>query len=188
MAWNAQHDYHTFKLSIKTLFSSCLKMSPCWRPLTASENFKDSCIIISFLLQDVHLEADFTLWRTHGIQIWGSLLVSCTVSSATANLWVSSNSHFGLHLCGSTDQWDSREGVVNQTDASVSPLQQKSRRGKVFGRVNCKNIKQDCPSLDCDDPILLPGHCCKTCHKGKSLLTHSHHWLVSKKTNLIKIQ
>lgn len=44
--------------------------------------------------------------------------------------------------------------------------QQKSRRGKVFGKVNCKNIKQDCPDLDCDDPILLPGHCCKTCPKG----------------------
>ncbi|CAG06381.1 unnamed protein product, partial [Tetraodon nigroviridis] len=42
---------------------------------------------------------------------------------------------------------------------------QKSRRGKVFGKVNCKNIKQDCPNLDCDDPVLLPGHCCKTCPK-----------------------
>lgn len=49
--------------------------------------------------------------------------------------------------------------------------QQKSRRGKVFGKVNCKNIKQDCPELDCDDPVLLPGHCCKTCPKGKYLLT-----------------
>ncbi|TKS81442.1 Chordin Protein chordino [Collichthys lucidus] len=43
---------------------------------------------------------------------------------------------------------------------------QKGRRGKVFGKVNCKNIKQDCPDLDCDDPVLLPGHCCKTCPKG----------------------
>ncbi|XP_008283008.1 chordin isoform X2 [Stegastes partitus] len=43
---------------------------------------------------------------------------------------------------------------------------QKSRRGKVFGKVNCKNIKQDCPDPDCADPILLPGHCCKTCPKG----------------------
>uniref|UniRef100_A0A7N6AIZ6 Chordin n=1 Tax=Anabas testudineus TaxID=64144 RepID=A0A7N6AIZ6_ANATE len=40
------------------------------------------------------------------------------------------------------------------------------RRGKVLGKVNCKNIKQDCPDPDCDDPILLPGHCCKTCPKG----------------------
>ncbi len=52
--------------------------------------------------------------------------------------------------------------------------QQKSRRGKVFGKVNCKNIKQDCPDLDCDDPVLLPGHCCKTCPKGNYLLIQSH--------------
>ncbi|XP_034080281.1 chordin, partial [Gymnodraco acuticeps] len=43
---------------------------------------------------------------------------------------------------------------------------QKSRRGKVFGKVNCKNIKQDCPELDCSDPVLRPGHCCKTCPIG----------------------
>lgn len=49
-----------------------------------------------------------------------------------------------------------------------SPWQQKSRRGKVFGKVNCKNIKQDCPNLDCDDPVLLPGHCCKTCLRSKN--------------------
>lgn len=55
----------------------------------------------------------------------------------------------------------------------LSLWQQKSRRGKVFGKVNCKNIKQDCPDLDCDDPILLPGHCCKTCPKGNHLLRHS---------------
>lgn len=52
--------------------------------------------------------------------------------------------------------------------------QQKSRRGKVFGKVNCKNIKQDCPDPDCDNPILLSGHCCKTCPKGNHLLTQSH--------------
>ncbi|XP_037534367.1 chordin [Nematolebias whitei] len=48
------------------------------------------------------------------------------------------------------------------------PPQQKSRRGKVVGKVNCKNIKQNCPELDCDDPVLLPGHCCKTCSKGNN--------------------
>lgn len=45
--------------------------------------------------------------------------------------------------------------------------QQKGRRGKVFGKVNCKNIKQDCPQPECDSPILLPGHCCRTCPKGE---------------------
>ncbi|XP_039881294.1 chordin isoform X1 [Simochromis diagramma] len=43
---------------------------------------------------------------------------------------------------------------------------QKSRRGKVSGKVNCKNIKQDCPALDCDNPVQLAGHCCKTCLQG----------------------
>uniref|UniRef100_A0A673NM08 Chordin n=1 Tax=Sinocyclocheilus rhinocerous TaxID=307959 RepID=A0A673NM08_9TELE len=43
-----------------------------------------------------------------------------------------------------------------------------SRRGKVFGKVSCRNMKQDCPDPTCDDPVLLPGHCCKTCPKGDS--------------------
>ncbi|CAN9511148.1 unnamed protein product [Ophioblennius macclurei] len=42
---------------------------------------------------------------------------------------------------------------------------QKGRRGKVLGKVNCRNIKQDCPNPDCEDPVLLPGNCCKTCPK-----------------------
>ncbi|KAF7655213.1 hypothetical protein LDENG_00059290 [Lucifuga dentata] len=43
---------------------------------------------------------------------------------------------------------------------------QKTRRGKVLGKVNCKNTKQDCPELECDDPVLLPGQCCRTCPKA----------------------
>uniref|UniRef100_H2ZTV0 Chordin n=1 Tax=Latimeria chalumnae TaxID=7897 RepID=H2ZTV0_LATCH len=42
---------------------------------------------------------------------------------------------------------------------------QRNRRGKTFGKVSCKNIKHDCPEPTCSDPILLPGHCCKTCPK-----------------------
>ncbi|XP_003968786.2 chordin [Takifugu rubripes] len=52
-------------------------------------------------------------------------------------------------------------GVMHCVQCQCEP--QKSRRGKVFGKVNCKNIKQDCPDLGCEDPVLLPGHCCKTC-------------------------
>ncbi|XP_056468185.1 chordin [Gadus chalcogrammus] len=55
-------------------------------------------------------------------------------------------------------------GVMHCVQCFCEP--QKGRRGKVFGKVNCKNIKQDCPEPDCDHPILLPGHCCKTCPKG----------------------
>uniref|UniRef100_A0A3P8RQQ3 Chordin n=1 Tax=Amphiprion percula TaxID=161767 RepID=A0A3P8RQQ3_AMPPE len=68
-------------------------------------------------------------------------------------------------------------GVMHCVQCYCEP--QKSRRGKVFGKVNCKNIKQDCPDPDCDDPILLPGHCCKTCPKGNHALTQTHHLLLS---------
>lgn len=59
--------------------------------------------------------------------------------------------------------------LLSDAPFSCYRLQQKSRRGKVFGKVNCKNIKQDCPDPNCDDPVLLPGHCCKTCPKGMTL-------------------
>uniref|UniRef100_A0A667ZP86 Chordin n=1 Tax=Myripristis murdjan TaxID=586833 RepID=A0A667ZP86_9TELE len=62
-------------------------------------------------------------------------------------------------------------GIMHCVQCYCEP--QKSRRGKVFGKVNCKNIKQDCPELDCDEPVLLPGHCCKTCPKGNRQLTPS---------------
>nr|XP_025034940.1 chordin [Pelodiscus sinensis] len=43
---------------------------------------------------------------------------------------------------------------------------QRNRRGKPTGKVSCKNIKHDCPTLPCSEPVLLPGHCCKTCPKA----------------------
>ncbi|XP_030634623.1 chordin [Chanos chanos] len=57
-------------------------------------------------------------------------------------------------------------GVMHCVICHCEP--QRSRRGKVFGKVSCKNIKQDCPEPNCDDPVLLPGYCCKTCPKGGS--------------------
>ncbi|XP_043926340.1 chordin [Protopterus annectens] len=45
----------------------------------------------------------------------------------------------------------------------------RNRRGKVFGKVSCKNIKHDCPETPCSNPVLLPGHCCKTCVKAPSV-------------------
>lgn len=38
---------------------------------------------------------------------------------------------------------------------------QKKRR--IVARVQCKNIKNECPKPTCDEPVLLPGRCCKTC-------------------------
>ncbi|KFR00543.1 Chordin, partial [Nipponia nippon] len=36
------------------------------------------------------------------------------------------------------------------------------------GKVNCKNMKQDCPVPACPRATLLPGHCCHTCPKGEA--------------------
>ncbi|XP_054714640.1 dorsal-ventral patterning protein Sog-like [Uloborus diversus] len=41
------------------------------------------------------------------------------------------------------------------------PLVQRKRR--IISRVRCKNIKNDCPKPTCEDPVLLPQRCCKTC-------------------------
>lgn len=57
--------------------------------------------------------------------------------------------------------------------ARFSPPQQRNRRGKPVGKVNCKNMKQDCPVPTCPRATLLPGHCCHTCPKGeRGAITH----------------
>ncbi|XP_069753177.1 chordin isoform X2 [Narcine bancroftii] len=45
---------------------------------------------------------------------------------------------------------------------------QRNRRGKVSGKVSCRNIKHDCREPPCDSPILLPGHCCKSCPQERT--------------------
>ncbi|KAM5154901.1 chordin isoform 3-T3 [Callospermophilus lateralis] len=42
------------------------------------------------------------------------------------------------------------------------------RRGRGPGRVSCKNIKPECPTLACGQPRQLPGHCCQTCPQERS--------------------
>ncbi|CAG2182989.1 unnamed protein product, partial [Oppiella nova] len=37
------------------------------------------------------------------------------------------------------------------------------RKSRVVAKVRCKNLKNDCPKPTCDDPVLLPERCCKTC-------------------------
>ena len=41
------------------------------------------------------------------------------------------------------------------------PQVQKKRR--IAGRTLCRNIKNECPKPNCDEPVLLPGRCCKVC-------------------------
>ncbi|XP_052014757.1 chordin isoform X1 [Apodemus sylvaticus] len=45
-----------------------------------------------------------------------------------------------------------------------------ARRGRGLGRVSCKNIKPQCPTLACRQPRQLPGHCCQTCPQERSNL------------------
>ncbi|XP_037381119.1 chordin isoform X3 [Talpa occidentalis] len=42
------------------------------------------------------------------------------------------------------------------------------RRARGPGRVSCKNIKPECPTLTCAQPRQLPGHCCQTCPQEPS--------------------
>uniref|UniRef100_A0A8C6DPX4 Chordin n=1 Tax=Moschus moschiferus TaxID=68415 RepID=A0A8C6DPX4_MOSMO len=44
------------------------------------------------------------------------------------------------------------------------------RRARGAGRVSCKNIKPECPTLACGQPRQLPGHCCQTCPQEHSSL------------------
>lgn len=38
-----------------------------------------------------------------------------------------------------------------------------NRKSRMVTRVKCKNIKHDCPKPSCEEAVLLPGRCCKTC-------------------------
>lgn len=42
-------------------------------------------------------------------------------------------------------------------------LKQVQKKRRIVARVQCRNIKNECPKPTCDEPILLPGRCCKTC-------------------------
>ena len=46
---------------------------------------------------------------------------------------------------------------------NVPSLSQIHKKRRIVGRVRCKNIKSECPAPTCDDPVLLPGRCCKVC-------------------------
>lgn len=37
------------------------------------------------------------------------------------------------------------------------------KKKRIVARVQCRNIKNECPLLTCDEPVLLPGRCCKSC-------------------------
>ncbi|XP_048522352.1 dorsal-ventral patterning protein Sog-like [Dendroctonus ponderosae] len=37
------------------------------------------------------------------------------------------------------------------------------KKRRIVARVQCSSIKDQCPVPSCDEPIVLPGRCCKTC-------------------------
>ncbi|XP_043484580.1 dorsal-ventral patterning protein Sog isoform X2 [Leptopilina heterotoma] len=51
-------------------------------------------------------------------------------------------------------------GVMFCIKCECVPIQKKKR---IIARVQCRNIKNECPKLTCDEPVLLPGRCCKSC-------------------------
>ncbi|XP_014241548.1 dorsal-ventral patterning protein Sog [Cimex lectularius] len=51
-------------------------------------------------------------------------------------------------------------GIMYCIRCQCTPFQKKKR---VVGRVQCRNIKHECPQLSCDEPVMMPGKCCKVC-------------------------
>lgn len=54
------------------------------------------------------------------------------------------------------------EKLTKFIDISLFFLKVQKKR-RIVARVQCRNIKNECPKPTCDEPILLPGKCCKTC-------------------------
>lgn len=48
-------------------------------------------------------------------------------------------------------------------------VQRKNNDGnnnRVVAKVHCRNFKNDCPKPTCNNPVLLPERCCKSCPGG----------------------
>lgn len=72
--------------------------------------------------------------------------------------------HFGKELKELGSTWfpdlGAPFGKMYCIKCQCLPVQKKRR---IVARVQCRNIKNECPKPTCDEPILLPGRCCKTC-------------------------
>ncbi|XP_017771665.1 PREDICTED: dorsal-ventral patterning protein Sog [Nicrophorus vespilloides] len=51
-------------------------------------------------------------------------------------------------------------GVLYCMKCECVPSQRKRR---IVARVQCRSIKNECPEPSCEEPVLLPGNCCKSC-------------------------
>ncbi|KAI9582275.1 hypothetical protein GQX74_015398 [Glossina fuscipes] len=79
-----------------------------------------------------------------------------------------SECHFGktLHELGSSWSADLGPpfGVMYCIKCECVKVPKKKR---IVARVQCRNIKEECPTTTCDEPVSLPGKCCKTCPTDK---------------------
>ncbi|KAB0795027.1 hypothetical protein PPYR_11866 [Photinus pyralis] len=51
-------------------------------------------------------------------------------------------------------------GVLYCMKCECVPFRKKRR---IVARVQCRSIKKECPVPSCEEPVLLPGRCCKIC-------------------------
>ncbi|CAG9764348.1 unnamed protein product [Ceutorhynchus assimilis] len=51
-------------------------------------------------------------------------------------------------------------GILSCMRCKCVPFQKKRR---IVARVHCHSIKEQCPKPKCEEPIMLPGRCCKIC-------------------------
>ncbi|KAK6618430.1 hypothetical protein RUM43_013623 [Polyplax serrata] len=72
--------------------------------------------------------------------------------------------HFGKTIKELGSTWSADLGppfgVMYCIRCECVPFQKKRR---IVAKVQCRNIKHECPKPTCDEPVLLPGKCCKTC-------------------------
>ncbi|XP_052541464.1 chordin isoform X3 [Tympanuchus pallidicinctus] len=74
---------------------------------------------------------------------------------------------FGGHFYALEETWHPDLGEpFGVMRCVICHCETRNRRGKPVGKVNCKNMKQDCPVPTCPRATLLPGHCCHTCPKA----------------------
>ncbi|XP_032781634.2 dorsal-ventral patterning protein Sog [Daphnia magna] len=75
-----------------------------------------------------------------------------------------SDCHFGKKVYELEERWNpdlgSPFGVMYCIRCECIAVQKKRR---IAGRTLCRNIKNECPKPNCDEPVLLPGRCCKVC-------------------------
>ncbi|CAB3378771.1 Hypothetical predicted protein [Cloeon dipterum] len=77
---------------------------------------------------------------------------------------ISTECQFGKQLYELGQTWNADLGppfgVMYCIRCSCVAVQKKRR---IVARSQCRNIKNECPVPSCDEPVLLPGRCCKVC-------------------------